>query len=160
MKKDVKCPHCEAVISMYANPKPTVDVIIYEKELGIVLIERENFPFGFALPGGFIDEGEGAEDAAIREMKEETSLDVEILGLLGVYSDPGRDPRHHTLGVVYVGKALDVKDINAGDDAKSAIFYALDDLPPVMAFDHAKIIVDFKKYLNKERELIPIGTLK
>lgn len=158
-KEIIKCIHCQKTMFTYANPKPTVDVIIYDKDLGIVIIERKNIPYGFALPGGFIDTGESAEHAAIREMKEETSLDVQLVGLLGVYSDPLRDPRYHTLGIVYVGKATNVKDIYAGDDAKSAEFYALNDLPQGLAFDHAKIIEDFKKYLGKERELLPIATL-
>lgn len=160
MKKDIQCPNCKGLISTYANPKPTVDVIIYDENLGIVLIERKNFPYGFAIPGGFIDEGEHAEHAAIREMKEETFLEVQLVGLLGVYSESKRDPRHHTIGIVYVGKAVDVKVICAGDDAQSAEFYALHKLPKILAFDHGSIIDDFKKYLNKERQLLPLCILK
>src|SRR5688572_13575809 len=96
------------------NPYPTVDVVV-ETEGGIVLIERRNEPRGWALPGGFIDYGERVEDAARREVKEETGLDVELVRLLGVYSDPLRDPRHHTMSVAYVGRARGIP--GGGDDA-------------------------------------------
>ncbi len=140
---------------MFANPAPTADVIIYEPSRGIVLIERVNEPRGFALPGGFIDEGESAEDAAVREMREETGLQVSLTGLLGVYSRPDRDPRFHTLTVVFVGCADNPEHIRAGDDAAAADFYALDALPQLV-FDHAHIIADFQQYLQKRRHLAPI----
>ncbi len=142
-------------IAKLRNPAPTTDVIIYDKGLGIVLIERKNPPFGFALPGGFIDYGEFAEHAAIREMQEETSLKISLCGLLGVYSNPTRDERFHTMSIAYVGKAHDVSLLCAGDDAKAAAFYPLDNLPP-LAFDHDKIIQDFKLYLQGQRPLIPL----
>ena len=115
--------------------------------LGIVLIERKYPPLGFALPGGFVDVGERVEDAVVREMKEEISLDVTITHLLGVYSDPARDPRFHTASVVYVCKAYG--NPKGADDAKKA--YLLDpqkiDLT-TLVFDHATIIQDYLKYKN------------
>ena len=149
-----KCPHCQKDISKYDNPYPTADCIIYDDAKGIVLIERNNEPHGLALPGGFIDTGESVEHAAIREMKEETGLDVELLGVLGVYSDPKRDPRYHTLTVTFVAKALDLSLLQAGDDAGAARFYAIADIPP-LCFDHDIAIEHFKQYLNKERCLMP-----
>ena len=100
MKKSVTCPLCHQSYEIYANPAPTVDVIIHDPQRGVVIIERGHEPLGYALPGGFIDDGEQAEAAARREMKEETSLDVELTGLLGVYSAPWRDPRRHTMSTV------------------------------------------------------------
>lgn len=138
---------------MWRNPAPTVDVVIYDPDQGVVVIKRKNEPHGFALPGGFIDYGEAAETAAVREMREETGLDVELLGVLGVYSRPDRDPRQHTISVVYVGRALDPGKLKAGDDAAAAAFYALERLPEPMAFDHAEILADFKAYLAGKRSL-------
>lgn len=125
------------------NPFPTVDVIVYRPGQGVLLIERINPPHGWALPGGFIDYGESAEQAAIREAREETGLAVRLTGLLGVYSDPGRDPRFHTLSVVFVVETDEGAMPNAGDDAKTARFFPLDGLPADMAFDHRKIVDDF-----------------
>ena len=92
---------------MYLNPIPTTDIIIRVAR-GIVLIKRKNPPYGWAIPGGFIDYGETAEAAAIREAMEETSLVVKDLELVGVYSDPDRDPRHHTLSVVFTRRVARV----------------------------------------------------
>jgi ADP-ribose pyrophosphatase YjhB (NUDIX family) len=122
------------------NPYPTVDVVI-EVSGRIVLIRRKNPPFGWALPGGFVDAGEKAEDAAVREAKEETGLDVTLTALLGVYSDPARDPRHHTLSAVYVATAEGVPA--GGDDAAEARLFSGDDLPSPLAFDHGKILSDY-----------------
>jgi len=109
---------------------------------GIVLIKRKNPPLGFALPGGFVDLGEKVEDALIREMKEETNLDVKIEKLLGVYSNPDRDPRLHTASVVYVCTAD--KMPKAGDDAKEAFVVKLEEIPwDELVFDHAQILKDF-----------------
>ncbi len=156
MKKEIICPHCGKGFEVYANPTPTTDVIIYDPKKGIVIISRKNFPYGYALPGGFIDAGETAEHAAVREMKEETGLDVKLLGLLGVYSHPDRDPRQHTMSVVFVGAALDPDKLEAGDDAGAAAFYPLDALPEGFAFDHEKIINNFKEYLAHKRTLAPV----
>ncbi|MCX8123319.1 MAG: NUDIX hydrolase [Spirochaetes bacterium] len=133
----------------YRNPVPTVDIIILlEDENGtlhennIVLIKRKNPPFGWALPGGFVDYGETLEQAAIREAKEETSLDVTLLRQFHTYSDPSRDPRQHTITTVYIAKAKGTPQAN--DDAKEAKIFSIDDLPQPIAFDHALIIEDYK----------------
>ena len=127
------------------TPYLTVDGIvkIFNPEFsGIVLIERKNPPLGFALPGGFVDRGEKVEDALKREMKEEINLDVKIEKLLGVYSDPKRDPRLHTASCVFVCSASDLP--KAGDDAKKAFVVKLEDIPwNELVFDHADILRDF-----------------
>ena len=103
METNISCPHCGGVVTVYRNPIPTTDIIITISN-AIVLIKRKNPPEGWALPGGFIDYGEAAETAAVREALEETSLKIEGLKLFGVYSDPKRDPRHHTLTVVFTAE--------------------------------------------------------
>ena len=109
---------------------------------GIVLIERLNKPIGLALPGGFVDISETVEHALVREMKEEISLDVSIQSLLGVYSDPSRDQRFHTVSIVYVCKAYGYP--KGADDAKEAFVYALNDLPfDKLVFDHPQILKDY-----------------
>lgn len=128
------------------TPYLTTDGIIelYEGDIfkGIVLIERRNDPKGLALPGGFVDVGESVEDALIREMKEETNLDVHISSLLGVYSDPNRDPRFHTTSVVFVAQAQGQP--KGGDDAKEAKLYALKEIPmDQLVFDHSEILKDY-----------------
>lgn len=129
------------------TPYLAVDGIIQvydEKEnfKGIVLIKRKNPPIGLAIPGGFVDIGETVEQAVIREMKEETSLDVDILRILGVYSDPNRDPRFHTASVVFVCKAYGRPA--ASSDAKEAKIYKLEEIPfDKLVFDHAKILKDY-----------------
>ena len=160
MIKNIICPHCGQNVPVYANPKPTVDIVIYDPKKGIVVIRRANVPHGYALPGGFIDEGEQAERAAVRETQEETGLDVRLDGLLGVYSAPDRDPRWHTLSSVYVATALDPEKLAAGDDAAAAEWYSLDALPNPIAFDHARIIEDFRDYLNGARCLAPVQPLQ
>jgi ADP-ribose pyrophosphatase YjhB (NUDIX family) len=140
MKDGLECPNCGATVIRYRNPIPTVDVIIRVGD-GVVLIKRKNPPYGWAIPGGFVDYGERAEDAAVREALEETSLHVEGLQLFGVYSDPARDPRHHTLTVVYTAHAEGVPE--AQDDAVDIGVFTPDALPSPMAFDHGKILRDF-----------------
>ena len=127
------------------NPVPTVDIIIALGD-GIVLIERANPPHGWALPGGFIDYGETAEAAAVREAREETGLELEGLTQFRVYSDPRRDPRMHTLTVVFTAVGRGV--LRADDDAKAAAVYRLDELPEEMAFDHRRIIVDYVRWIG------------
>jgi 8-oxo-dGTP diphosphatase len=134
----------------YRNPLPTVDVLLYVPGRGVVLVERKNPPFGWALPGGFVDYGESCETAARREAKEETGLTVELTGLLGVYSEPDRDPRHHTISVVYTAQAVDLSELAAGDDAAQAVFHPVDALPP-LAFDHARIVGDYLRHLENLR---------
>lgn len=134
------CPHCGKNTGRYLTPAPTVDIII-ETSGGIVLIRRKNLPYGWAIPGGFVDYGESVEHAAVREAKEETGLDVKLTGLLGVYSDPARDPRFHTISTVFTAKA---EGLPVGqDDAEEARVFKLDALPEPLAFDHAKILGDY-----------------
>ncbi len=144
----VPCPHCGKPVPVYRNPVPTVDVVVHEPGRGVVLIERRNPPLGWALPGGFVDWGETVEAAAVREAAEETGLDVALTGLLGVYSDPARDPRMHTMSTVFTARARDPEALRAGDDAASARFFPLDALPD-LAFDHARILSDFMAVSNE-----------
>jgi 8-oxo-dGTP diphosphatase len=127
-------------------PPIAADVIA---EIGdrIVLIERKNFPFGWAIPGGFVDFGETVEQAAIREAKEETSLDVELRALLGIYSRPDRDPRGQTITVVYVGRGRG--EPLAADDAKSLALFDPRHPPSPLAFDHAEILADYVRFLDR-----------
>jgi len=135
---------------MIKTPYLSVDGIIklYNKDdkfQGIVFIQRLNPPYGIALPGGFVDIGESVEDALLREMKEEVSLDVKIESLLGIYSNPKRDPRFHTTSAVYICKAYG--EPKAADDAKEVYMYSLDEIPfDKLVFDHAEIMRDFLKY--------------
>lgn len=110
----------------------------------IVLIERANPPYGWAIPGGFVDVGEIVELAAVREAKEEVSLDVSLIALLGIYSDPSRDDRGHTVTAIYVGEASGTP--KAADDAKTCAFFSLEALPEPLAFDHAEVLADYKRY--------------
>ena len=126
------------------NPFLTVDIIIEINGKGIVLIERKNFPHGWALPGGFVDYGESAETAAVREAKEETSLDVKLVEQFHTYSDPNRDPRFHTASVVYVATAEGTP--HGDDDAKLARLFREDELPTPIVFDHPRILRDYYKY--------------
>ncbi|HMB31950.1 MAG TPA: NUDIX hydrolase [Desulfohalobiaceae bacterium] len=142
MKYTKTCPSCGASIVMYRNPVPSVDIIIDIQDQGIVLIERRNPPFGWALPGGFVDYGEGVEQAAVREAHEETGLEVELIRLLGVYSRPDRDPRHHTLSIVFVACAKDISCLVSGDDAGNVDIFPYTALPKT-AFDHSLILTDY-----------------
>ena len=128
------------------TPALTVDIIIEMADrpgTPIVLIERRYEPFGWALPGGFVDVGERLEDAARREAKEETSLEVTLQVLLGCYSDPARDSRQHTTSAVYVGQASGTPV--ARDDARHLELFDPDKTPP-LAFDHALIIRDYRRW--------------
>jgi 8-oxo-dGTP diphosphatase len=128
----------------YKSPKITVDgVIIHNKQ--ILLIKRKNHPFKskWALPGGFVEYGEKTEDAVLREIFEETGLLTKIDFLLGVYSDPDRDPRGHIISIVYKLEKIG-GDLRSGDDAIETKFFKLNNLPE-LAFDHYKIIKDIKR---------------
>ncbi len=137
------CPRCGCQIRRYRNPFPTVDIIIEYGDQGLVLIERQNPPHGWAMPGGFVEYGESLEEAAVREAKEETGLEVKLLGQLHSYSDPQRDPRHHTITTVFV--ALGTGTPEAASDAKSLAIFPVDKLPQNLAFDHSKILQDYLK---------------
>jgi 8-oxo-dGTP diphosphatase len=126
------------------GPSPTADVIIELASGGIVLVERRFPPPGWAIPGGFIEVGESAETAAVREAREETGLVVTLTDLLGVYSDPRRDPRRHTLTVVYIGRAEGTPQ--AGDDAADAQVFTEAIVPSPLAFDHAQILADYFRF--------------
>lgn len=132
-------------MSQYKNPVPTVDTIIEMPEGGIVLIERKNPPPGWAIPGGFVDYGESLETAAVREAKEETSLEVELITQFHTYSDPNRDKRMHTISTVYIAKPIG-GTLKADDDAKHIGIFTEANLPPLIAFDHAQIIADYFQY--------------
>jgi len=130
----------------YRNPLVTVDIII-EINDKIVLIQRANPPFGWALPGGFVDYGESLEAAASREAEEETCLKVELLFQLGAYSDPLRDPRQHTISVVFVAKAEGTPV--AADDAEDVGIFDESSIPKELAFDHGKIIRDYYRRVQQ-----------
>ncbi|MEJ5338186.1 MAG: NUDIX domain-containing protein [Aquificaceae bacterium] len=130
------------------TPYLAVDAILRlwegEKFMGIVLIERLYPPHGLALPGGFVEVGERVEEAVLREVKEETGLEASIKKLLGVYSDPERDPRFHVVSLVFVCDAEG--EPKAGDDAKKVRVYKLEELPfDLLVFDHKRILLDYMK---------------
>lgn len=141
----INCPKCGEEIQIYKSPAPTVDVVVFDREKGILLIERLFEPLGWALPGGFVDYGEQLDHCAVREMKEETGLDVRVKALVGVYSNPLRDPRRHTITTVFWCESDDLSKLQAGDDAGKARFFQLDALPENIVFDHKVIIADFLK---------------
>jgi 8-oxo-dGTP diphosphatase len=115
----------------------------------IVLIERKHPPFGHAIPGGFVDVGETVEAAAVREAAEETGLQVRLTALLGLYSDPARDPRGHTVTAVYVAEATG--EPRAMDDARALGVFALEQLPSPLAFDHAQVLADYRRFRETGR---------
>ena len=128
---------------LYKNPIPTVDIII-ELESGIVLIKRANPPFGWALPGGYVDYEESLEEAACREALEETGLKIELLRQFHTYSDPLRDTRQHNISTVFIAKAEG--QLQPGSDAKMAEVFTSP--PQPLVFDHAIILKDYLKWRN------------
>ena len=136
----------------YRNPVPTVDIIIeVNKEDGreaIILIKRKNPPYGWAIPGGFVDYGESLEKAAVREAREETSLDVQLVRQFYTYSDPDRDPRHHTISTVYIAKASGSP--KAKDDAQEIRVLTEEEIDSPLAFDHERILNDYFAYKRKK----------
>jgi len=145
--KKVLCPQCGTEVFRYQSPVPTVDVIIEvesdDGEKGIVLIYRKNHPRAWALPGGFVDYGETLEQAAVREAGEETGLEIKSVLQFQAYSDPARDPRRHTISVVFLARARGRP--RAGDDAEKAEIFGEETLPFPLAFDHEKILKDYFK---------------
>jgi len=128
------------------TPLLTVDIII-RYENGFILIERKNPPAGWALPGGFVDVGESLEAAAIREAKEETSLDIKLTEQFHAYSKPERDTRFHTVTVVFIAHAVN-GILKGRDDARQARVFSETTLPALIAFDHRQIIEDYLFYLK------------
>ncbi|NJL86807.1 MAG: NUDIX hydrolase [Leptolyngbyaceae cyanobacterium SM1_1_3] len=131
----------------HKNPAPTVDLIIElidRPHRPIILIERQNIPLGWALPGGFIDYGEAVETAAHREAQEETGLSVTLIEQFQVYSDPNRDARKHTISLVFLATATGTPQ--AGDDAKNLAVFNPWELPNQLCFDHDKILSDYLRY--------------
>jgi ADP-ribose pyrophosphatase YjhB (NUDIX family) len=141
--RTILCPKCQNQIEVYKNPIPTVDIIIEIESKGIVLIERKNPPYGWAIPGGFVDYGESLEEAAMREAKEETNLDVKLARQFHTYSDPKRDPRHHSISTVYIAKGNGIPQ--AKDDAIEIGIFTESNLPNEIAFDHRSILNDYFK---------------
>jgi ADP-ribose pyrophosphatase YjhB (NUDIX family) len=139
--RTIRCQKCGNEIEAYQNPVPTVDIIIEMESRGIVLIKRKNPPSGWAIPGGFVDYGESLEEAAVREAREETNLEVELSRQFHTYSDPNRDPRHHTITTVYIAKGKGKPE--AKDDALELGIFTRSNLPEQMAFDHRTILEDY-----------------
>ncbi|MCD6525413.1 MAG: NUDIX hydrolase [Desulfuromonas sp.] len=149
MADSLNCPNCQTPVKHYRNPFPTVDIIIRQRQQ-VVLIERKNEPYGWALPGGFVDYGESLEQAACREAREETGLQLEKLQQFRAYSAPDRDPRHHTISMVF--SAEGVGTLCSGDDAADARLFPLDQLPQPLCFDHATILADYIASLGSTEE--------
>lgn len=129
------------------TPAVAVDILIELTDRPgrpLILIERKFPPFGWAIPGGFVDIGETLEAAAIREAREEVSLDVSLNLLLGCYSDPRRDPRGHTISAVYIAEGQGAP--RAADDAVAVQVFDANELPTNLAFDHATILADYRVF--------------
>jgi 8-oxo-dGTP diphosphatase len=133
-----------------------VDLIIEYQDQGVVLIERRNPPYGWALPGGFVEYGESLEEAAAREAREETGLKVQVLGQLHSYSDPRRDPRQHVITTVFVAQGTGL--LKAASDARAAAVFPPDEAPEPMAFDHGQILQDYLKVRHLWRARLLKGT--
>ncbi|MBS1109651.1 MAG: hydrolase [Anaeromyxobacteraceae bacterium] len=132
-------------MTAFRNPAPTVDAVILVPGDRVVLVRRKNPPLGWAIPGGFVDEGEPLEAAATREAAEETGLGVTLLEQFHSYSDPARDPRRHTISTVFLASASG--EPRGGDDADEARAFAWDALPSPIVFDHREILADVRRYL-------------
>lgn len=139
----------------YPRPMVTVDAIVIKENAEtkkVLLIKRLNNPFKdfWALPGGFVDADEDLKQAAIRELKEETSLNINTLKQFAAYGSPGRDPRGHSVSIVYFAKVSEELNAMAGDDAKELAWFDINDLPS-LAFDHDEIIEDFIDWINEKK---------
>jgi len=146
--KIVHCTKCGNAIREYRSPLPTVDIIIQcrrmDREEGLVLIIRNREPRMWALPGGFCEYGESLEAGAVREAKEETGLDIELTEQFYTYSDPDRDPRHHSITTVFLARSTG--EPYAGDDAGEVRIFKAFDIPEALAFDHKRILEDYFLY--------------
>ena len=153
--KKILCPQCGAEVFVYSNPFPTVDIIIEAQpdrgETGIVLIYRKNEPRAWALPGGFVDYGETLEQAAVREAREETGLEIESVEQFHTYSDPQRDSRQHNISTVFIAKAKGMA--RAGDDAEKIGIFSEKNLPLPLAFDHEQILRDYFRWVKTGEKL-------
>ncbi len=145
-KRTIRCSKCGHELEIFGNPVPTVDIIIQVDKKSVILIKRKNPPYGWAIPGGFVDYGESLEEAAVREAKEETGLDVALAGQFHTYSDPKRDPRQHTISTVYIAKGKGKP--HAMDDALAIGIFTELDLPAEIAFDHRSILKDYFKSIS------------
>jgi 8-oxo-dGTP diphosphatase len=141
------------MVEKFPNPLLTIDIIIELARGGIVLIERKNPPHGWALPGGFVDYGESIEAAAVREAKEETSLDVVLTEQFYTYSDPARDARHHTVSTIFIATAEGTP--RGADDARAARQFDENNLPAPLVFDHARIVRDYFEFKKTGRRPKP-----
>ena len=140
MGEQLRCPHCGQALDRYDQPRLTVDAVVENPSGEVLLIERRNPPRGWALPGGFVDVGETLETAVARELFEETGLRASRVQQFHTYSDPARDPRHHTVSTVF---RVDAEgEPAAGDDALAAAYFSPHALPEPVVFDHARIIAD------------------
>jgi ADP-ribose pyrophosphatase YjhB (NUDIX family) len=153
-----RCLVCGVETDDFLNPLTAVDIIIEFDKRSIILIKRKNAPRGWAMPGGFVNYGESLEEAAIREAKEETRLDIRLIRQLHTYSDPARDPRRHTISTVFIAEAGGTP--LAADDAEEIGIFMEDNLPQPLMFDHAKILADYFQERDSHRQLIPDGLIK
>jgi ADP-ribose pyrophosphatase YjhB (NUDIX family) len=154
-RQGLRCLQCGTVVKEFRNPIPTADIII-EQGKGIVLILRRNEPRQWAIPGGYCDYGESLEQAAMREAKEETGLEVELIEQFHTYSDPRRDPRQHNITTVYIARAIG-GILQAQDDAQEIGVFTEADLPTGLAFDHDQILKDYFLY-KKTGQRRALGT--
>jgi len=143
VKRTIQCPKCQTEVEICKNPLTAVDIIIEIDSKGIILIKRKNPPFGWAIPGGFVEYGESLEEAAVREAKEETNLEVGLIKQFHTYSDQNRDHRFHCISTVYIAKAKGTPE--AKDDAAEIGIFNQSNLPDEIVFDHRVILRDYFK---------------
>ena len=144
MGSRLRCPHCDQTLDRFDQPRLTVDAVVFNPAGEILLIERGHPPPGWALPGGFVDAGETLQEAVIRELREETALSARSASQFFTYSDPVRDPRHHTVSTVFLVEADGIP--RGGDDARTARFFPLEELPAPIAFDHRSVLEDVIRF--------------